>query len=249
MSSKLDKLALVIMVSGGGSTACRVIQACNDGRLRGARVALVIASTPKAGGIEAVQNLGIPKKDVCIIDPTRYGDNSEAFGEQILTDCELRDGDFLAQCGWLPWTPEHVIQHFRLRSLNQHGGPLDPPRPDFGGIHGKQISHARIQFLRDAHRPPEDWWTEATTQRVHEKFDKGAVLRRQRILVIEGHDAASLQKDLLPVERDLVVATIADFLNDTMQDLPLRDEPLVHKHEIPYLKAAKKAARERYPDG
>lgn len=56
--------------------------------------------------------------------------------------------------------------------INQHGGPLDPGRPDFGGrgMYGRRIHCARLYFVRATQR---GFFTEATAQRVALQYDRG----------------------------------------------------------------------------
>src|SRR3989338_4157665 len=133
-------LRLAMLISGGGTTAAAIIKACRDGLLSGIEPVLVIASKQNINGIEIVKNLGIPEKDILVIAPKQFP-TSEKFGETIIKACRQKNVDIVGQYGWLCKTPVNVIEAFRDRMINQHPGPLDPGRPDFGGpgMYGRRV--------------------------------------------------------------------------------------------------------------
>ena len=152
----IDNARLALLISGGGTTAQAIIRACKVGRIL-VTPALVISSTKEAGGIQKALDEGIALEDVVVISRREYG-NSERFGEAILKACKQRGINVIGQYGWMVKTPPNVIAAFSQRMINQHPGPLDPGRPDFGGrgMYGKRVHCARLFFVqrvgRDANR-------------------------------------------------------------------------------------------------
>lgn len=146
-----DKLRLALMISGGGTTAREIIRACKDGRLPRVDPVCVIASTELAGGIKKAQEEGIAPHDVIVLNPTNFNSPS-LFAEAIIRSCRDRSVDLISQCGWIPKTPAEVIASFDGHMINQHPGPVDPGRPDFGGkgMFGRRVHCARLYFLRCA---------------------------------------------------------------------------------------------------
>lgn len=239
-------MRLALLISGGGTTAEAIIKACREGRLAGVEPVLVIVSREDAVGIKRAIEAGIPQEDVLVIKPADCP-TSDAFGEAIIAECKKRSVDIIGQYGWLVKTPENVIRAFEGMMVNQHPGPLDPGRPDFGGkgMYGRRVHCARLLFVRRVNR---DFWTEATTQRVAAEFDKGAVLKRKQTPIFENDDVESLQKRLLPVEYEVQIETLADFAAGRVRELT-RETPLVRPGETGILEECKQEAIAAYPQG
>lgn len=243
-------LRLALLISGGGTTMAAILQACkNGGQLYGkVEPALVISSALDAGGIEKALAAGLSKDDVVVIDPRNFGDPRQDFGEAIITACRQRSVDVIGQYGWMPTTPPNVVTTYWGKMINQHCGPLDPGRPDFGGqgMYGKRVHCARLYFVRSTRR---DFWTEAVAQRVGIKLDAGPVLHRATLPILPDDDPISLQQRLLPVEHQAQIETLELFASGRIRDLPTRTTPLVAPDEELTLQHAKQIARRLFPKG
>ncbi len=239
-------MRIALLISGNGTTAEQIILAVNSGTLKGIEPALVIASRDGIPGIERVMKAGISKEDVVVIQPGDF-ENEKAFGEAIIKTCEARGVEFIGQYGWMQKTPRNVVERFRGMMVNQHLGPLDPGRPDFGGtgMYGRRVHAARLYFVRQTNH---DFWTEATAQRVAVEFDGGAVLKRKQVLILPDDDVAALQERVLPVEHEVQIETLHDFATGQVKELK-RETPLVLPGEETILEEAKRAAILLFPKG
>lgn len=239
-------MRIAILLSGGGTTAEAIIHATQSGRFKDIEIGCVIASTPEAGGIARAKNAGIPEKDVLVLPPKSFASRKE-FGEAIIKECKARGVGFVGQYGWLVKTPENVIEAFEGRIVNQHPGPLDPGRPDFGGkgMFGKRVHAARLFFVQAVQR---DFWTEATAHRVTTEYDKGAVVGVKQVPILPNDTVDSLQKRVLPVEHEVQTGTLMQFVSGTVKEIK-REKPLVFPGEEKILEEAKQKAIELYPNG
>jgi phosphoribosylglycinamide formyltransferase-1 len=242
-------LRLALLISGGGTTAEAIIKACGTNCALGSMIepALVIASNENAGGIQRTRNAGIGFENILVIDPKTFA-TPQAFGERIIEECQKRRVDLIGQYGWMVKTPINVLDAFKGMMINQHPGPLDPGQLDFGGpgMYGMRVHAARLYFVRMTKR---NLWTEATAQRVFPKFDDGPVLKAVRV-PIEPHDTPeSLQQKVLPVEREVQIATLLDFAHRRVVELPARTDSLVLFGEEDFHSDAKDIARLLYPRG
>lgn len=239
-------MKIALLISGGGTTAEAIIQAASAGRLAGVKAGCIIASKPEAGGIERAKKAGIPEKDVLVLSPKAFSSREE-FGEAIIQECKARGVDFVGQYGWLVKTPENVIKAFEGRIVNQHPGPLEPGRPDFGGkgMFGRRVHAARLFFVRAVNR---DFWTEATAHRVTAEYDKGAVVLVKQVPILPDDTPESLQARVLPVEHEVQIETLAKFVAGEVQEIK-RENPLVLPGEENVLEEAKRKAIELYPNG
>lgn len=240
-------MRIALLISGGGTTAARIISECRPGgRLEGIIPVLVISSKPDAGGIQKALNLGIAPENVIVMEPKKFP-TLGTFGSAIISECEKRGVEFVGQYGWMVKTPANVIERFRGMMTNQHPGPLDIGREDFGGagMYGKRVHHARICFVE---KTGHDYWSEATSQRVEEEFDKGKVVKIGRVPIMQGDTAEGLAERMLPVEHEVQIETLLDFLHNKVTEIH-RNEPLVKPEEYEVLEKCKKEAIEKYPKG
>lgn len=239
-------MRIALLISGGGTTIEAIIKATRDGTLKGVIPALIIASRENAGGIEKARNLGIKNEDILVIKPRDFI-TPELFGKEIIKECEKRDIDFIGQYGWRWLIPENVCLKYQGMIINQHPGPLDNGRPDFGGVgmYGMRVHQTRLSFVEKTNR---NFWTEATAHRVTVNFDEGAIVKRKQVPIFPGDTAESLQMRVLPVEHEIQIEALRDFVNETVTEF-IREEPLVYDDEIQILKECKKLAIEKYPKG
>jgi phosphoribosylglycinamide formyltransferase-1 len=240
-----NKIRLALLISGGGTTASAIIEACKSGRLAIDPV-VVIASQPGIKGIKSVHHAGITKSNIVVIDPTTFSQRGE-FADALLSVCEKQKVDLVGQYGWLPLTPQKLIKTFHQRIINQHPGALDPPGPDFGGkgMWGRRVHCATLYFRRQTKR---DMWTEATTHFVTERFDEGDVIKRQRVEIFETDIVDDLQQRALSVEYEVQIEALDDFVHDRVK-ISRRRKPLIDKSEYKILDQSKEIAGILYPSG
>ena len=252
---------LALLISGGGTTAEAVIQASARGKLKGIKPVVVISSRKDAGGIAKAKALHISTR---VVDPKTCATRA-AFGKKILAILRAFDVDVVSQNGWLPLTPLEIIQAYNGNIMNQHPGPLDPGREDFGGkgMYGKRVTCARIAY---AWMSGGDFWTESSVHMVTEEFDKGSVLRAVKLrmpsvkkpvsfdalrantkkLINTTNEVASA---LLPLEHANVIAVVQLFAKKHPLPSVRRRSPLVVKKDEALLQKAKELAIALFPKG
>lgn len=253
-----------MLISGGGTTMEAILRARARGELDGIRPVAVIASRPDAAGIQKAKDLGYA---TYIVDRTSY-ENPGEYGQSLLTLLRELKVDLISQNGWLPKTPKSVVTAYSGRIINQHPGPLDPGRIDFGGkgMYGIRVSAARLGYAwRTA--DSREHWTEATMHRVTEEYDKGSLIAVSRLAIpefgqpvtvaelsgslqqsfIEG--AHDLQDSLIVKEHQLVVDTLRTIGETRSIPLYTRSSPLIAQSYIPFVQEAKTAAIQIFPVG
>lgn len=263
---KKSELKIALLISGGGTTASAVIEAYQKGELTGITPVGVISSRPDALGIAKAKALGI---ETFVVERRLYN-SPELFGEEILRILRLLHVDLVSQNGWLPLTPDNVIEAYNGMIVNQHPGPLDPGRLiDFGGkgMYGARVVCACVAY---AWLTGNDFTTEATTHFVAPKlgFDKGDLIRvtkmqiPRRITPVTIADLqldASIQQDLcketkdtqkilLPLEHENVIETLRLFAQRKVKGFR-RPEPLIPSEYEMHAINAKKIAIQLFPDG
>ena len=237
-----------------------VVMACQRKRLN-LNPVIVVSSRDDAGGIEKARALRI---ETVVVRPERYRIREE-FGEELLAVMEKYGVEILSQNGWLPLTPGNVVEKYLGRMINQHPGPLDPSRPDFGGkgMYGSRVSCARVayEWVTEAENP----WTEATVHWVTKEYDEGELIRTARVeferrgrrvtiaeLVNDPRElmraTEELQRRLLPMEHENVIEALA-MVARSERGLGRRDKVLVAEENWEILEEVKKLARSLYLKG
>lgn len=241
------KERLATLISGGGTTMQKIIGACRSGEIP-MDVACIISSSRTAGGIEKARFLGIPDKDIVVIDPNEFRRDDKKvdlknFGLRILEELKARGVTVVTQNGWLPLTPGNVIDEFPGMIFNQHPGPV----PEFGGqgMYGRRVHAARLIFVRMTER---DYWTEAIGQRVHRNYDQGVVVKSARIDILPEDTVEDLQKRVLLVEHQVQIALLKDVASGNIREAATRGT-LIKPGEEQILILAKKVAKILYPHG
>lgn len=239
-------MKIALLISGGGTTMEAIIRACKNQTLQNVEPVLVVASKPTAGGIQKAKALGIKDEDIVILEPKSFA-SADSFGEALLLECKKRDVDFIGQYGWLVKTPDNVCEAYKGMIVNQHPGPLDNGRPDFGGtgMYGMRVHQARLEFVRATNH---DFWTEATAHRVTSVFDEGKIVKRKQIPIFQNDTSELLQARVLPIEHEIQIEALRDFANNTVVEF-IREIPLVLPSEEDILQECKLSARKIYPNG
>lgn len=240
------KERLATLISGGGTTMQAIIEACQLGEVS-MDVACVISSSATAGGMEKAKRLGIPGIDIIVVDPNsfRSGDgkvNQDAFGQALLEELKIRGVTVVTQNGWLPLTPETVIDAFKETIFNQHPGPKKETR----ATHGIQ-PHAVMLYI--AQRTGRNNGTEVIAHRVNEKWDDGLTVGIMPVSILDiNEDPETLQKRALPVEHKLQITLLQQVARGDVKEVVSQTQ-YIKPGEEHILLAARKYARERYPNG
>ncbi|MEN9558121.1 MAG: hypothetical protein RL141_490 [Candidatus Parcubacteria bacterium] len=231
-----------------------ILQARLGGRLRGIAPVLVISSKPDAAGVDRAAELRVPDLIVKVISPTQDRKSPERFGEALLEACEAAHVDWIGQYGWMPKTPLNVVRRYQGQMINQHPGPLDPGRPDFGGkgMYGRRVLCASLLYARRLAEATGGGrgklYTEVTAQRVDEQYDLGAVLSSRRVLIHPEDTLESLQVRALSVEHDLQIKTLQAIDRGDLKEV-VRETPLIPEEHLSLLQEAKQIAALMYPEG
>lgn len=257
---KNSEIRTAIFISGSGTTADAVMQAVQNGELPHIRLAGVISSRADASGLEKAARRNVP---TFVVDRHAFN-NREAFGAGILALMKRLDVDFISQNGWLPLTPTEVVEAYRGRIINQHPGPLDPGRPDFGGkgMFGSRVTAARLAYIWTVSVEP---WTESTIHHVTSEYDKGEIIRVLRITVPTSSETITIgqlqqqpdvlrettlavQRQLLPIEHQNVIDVLEALGSGDLPNFH-RLDPLIDPTHESDLASAKEMSITVFPEG
>lgn len=237
---------LATLISGSGTTMQEIVKACQSGEIP-MDIACVISSSPIAGGIKKAKRLGIPDKDIIVIDPNDFRGSDKkidqkGFGLKVLKELKERGVTVVTQNGWLPKTPKNVIDEYRDAIFNQHPGP----KKETGGTHGIQ-PHAVMLYI--SQHTGRNMGTEIIAHRVNEKWDDGPTVGIVSVPILDiNEDPKTLQERALPVEHRLQIKLLQQVVREDVKEVH-SEKQYIKPEEEHILLAARKNARERYPNG
>lgn len=188
-------LKLVVLISGGGSNLRALLEAANDVEYP-ARV-VAVGADREADGFEHAEAFGIPTFSVPF---TSFSDR-DAWGDELLAQIRSWDADLVVLSGFMRLLPPRVVAALSPRLINTHPAYL----PEFPGAHG----------VRDALAAGAAQ-TGASVIVVDNGVDSGPILAQERIPVLPDDTEATLHDRIKVVERRLLVQSILDIANGTL---------------------------------
>ena len=184
-----------LFISGTGGNALNLARACRAGRVPGQPV-LVVASTPKAGGIARLEADGIVPK---VIERKGFA-SDEAFSEACYGAAESAGATVICLAGWLKklWVPPR----WEGRILNIHPGLL--PRFGGAGMYGMRVHRAVLEAgVKESG---------CTVHLVDNVYDHGRVLLERRVPVLQGDTPEVLQARVYAEEMKAYPEALSAYL-------------------------------------
>ena len=183
-------LTIVVLISGAGSNLRALLQAARDAEVP-ARV-IAVGADRDAPGLAHAQEFGVPTFTV----PWGAHPDRETWGAQLAVHLRAWAPDLIVLSGMMRMLPAAVVDEFSPRIINTHPAFL----PEFPGAHG----------VRDALAAGVAQ-TGASVIVVDHGVDTGRILAQERVPVLPGDDESRLHERIKPVERRLLIGTIAQI--------------------------------------
>jgi phosphoribosylglycinamide formyltransferase-1 len=185
------------MVSGGGTNLQALIDACAEGKINGAIVA-VISSNAETYALARAARAGIPTHVVSRKDCSDIAER-DAKLIKILAGCDI---DYVILAGYLGIFGADFIKAYPRKIINIHPALL--PRHGGIGMYGINVHRAVIAAG--------DTVTGATAHYVNETVDGGEIIRQVRLGVLPTDTPETLQQRLLDsVEHKLLTEVVAEL--------------------------------------
>jgi phosphoribosylglycinamide formyltransferase-1 len=188
---------IAVLASHGGSNMQAIVDAIEAGDLA-ARVVLVVSNNSDSGAIERARRHGLAHRHIS--GATHPGEGAE--------DAAIRDAlnDAGAQvvilAGYMKKIGPQTLAAYRGRILNIHPALL--PRHGGPGMYGIKPHEAAI-VAGDAE-------SGATVHVVDAEYDRGPILRQERVPIEPGDTAATLQQRVLKIEHRIYAAVLRDIV-------------------------------------
>jgi phosphoribosylglycinamide formyltransferase 1 len=183
MAKPDQPLPIAVLISGGGTTLCNLIERIAAGQLD-VSIRLVIASTAKAGGLQFAAAADIPAH---VVRPDAY-DTQETFSAAIFRACREAGVQLVVMGGFL----KHVLvpPDFLNRVTNIHPALI----PAFCG-QGYFGSHVHQSVL--------DYGAKVSGCTVHfadNEYDHGPIILQRVVPVLDDDDAHALAARVFAAE-------------------------------------------------
>jgi phosphoribosylglycinamide formyltransferase-1 len=185
---------IAALVSGGGTNLQAIIDAVEDGRIRGARIALVISSKPGVYALERAEKAGIR---TAVVSKADFPDDEERADELLRLLAEAST-DLVTLAGYMSILPPKITRRYAGRMLNIHPALL--PRHGGEGYYGLRV-HRAVLAAGDTE-------SGATVHFVDEGVDSGEIILQGKVPVMEGDTPEALAERVLAVEHRIYVDAI-----------------------------------------
>ena len=174
---------VVVLISGGGTTLRNLIEKIRAGRLR-VEIALVIASTPDAGGLRFAHEAGIP---TTVIERRSFP-SQEAFSCAIFERCRRVQANLVVMGGFLKRVT--IPDDFANRVVNIH--PALIPVFCGEGFYGHHVHEAVLAFGAKL--------SGCTVHFADNQYDHGPVILQKAVPVLDDDTPETLAARVFEAE-------------------------------------------------
>ncbi|MGL6225890.1 MAG: phosphoribosylglycinamide formyltransferase [Thermoguttaceae bacterium] len=179
------KIKIAVFISGTGRTLHNLLQRIHDGSLS-AEIAVVIASSPNAKGLQYAERENIP---LTIIEKKDYPD-SVSYSEAHFAVCRQYQVDYVVLGGFIKLL--RIPVDFFNRVLNIH--PSLIPAFSGKGFYGSRVHEAALKFGVKV--------SGCTVHFVDNEYDHGPVILQKVVDVLENDTPDSLNDRVFGAECD-----------------------------------------------
>jgi len=171
---------LGILLSGRGSNFEAI--ACNvaDGRIRNARIAVVVSNRPNAPGLEIARHL----KLTWLVIPSQGKQRAE-HDREVVAALQKHNVDLICLAGYTRLLSPWFVQQFPRRILNIHPSLL----PAFPGLEAQEQAFAYGVKVSGC-----------TVHFVDEELDHGPIILQKAVTVLDTDDERALAARILEQE-------------------------------------------------
>lgn len=195
--SAIQKIRLVVLISGRGSNLQAILDQAVSGELP-VEVAAVVSNRPGVHGLERARQAGVPALE---LDHKNFADRPE-FEAALIETIDRRHPDLVVLAGFMRVLTAGFTEHYRGRLLNIHPSLL----PKFRGLH----THERAIAAGETEHG-------ASIHFVTAELDGGPVIVQARVPVLPGDDSDALAARVLEQEHRLYPLAIRWFAEQRLR--------------------------------
>jgi phosphoribosylglycinamide formyltransferase 1 len=171
---------LGILLSGRGSNFEAIAKNVASGKIRDARIVIVISNRPDAGGIAIARDLGIET----LVLPSK-GKAREDHDREVVNTLQQHKVDLVCMAGYMRLLSPWFVKQFPHKILNIHPSLL----PAFPGLEAQEQAFAYGVKVAGC-----------TVHFVDEELDHGPIIVQKGVTVLDTDDEHSLAARILEQE-------------------------------------------------
>ena len=191
---------LAVLLSAGGTTLQNLIDRIADSRLR-ARIEVVIASRPDAGGLQRARNAGIP---AVAVSRKAFAD-VDRFNDALHAALARYDVDLIVLAGFL--SPFQLRTRYAGRVLNIH--PALIPAFCGKGFYGEKVHRAVLEAGVKV--------TGCTIHFADDEYDHGPIVLQGAVPVLDDDTTETLAARVHALENELYPEAIRLWAADRLE--------------------------------
>jgi phosphoribosylglycinamide formyltransferase-1 len=178
-----NKVAVAVLVSGGGTNLQALIDAQNSGTVKSAEIKLVVSNNKDAYALERAKNAGI---DTAVVLKKELG-SQEAFEEAIIDLLQSNKIELIVLAGFMSILSENFTKRYARRIINVHPSLI----PSFcgKGYYGLRVHEAALEYGVKV--------TGATVHFVNEIPDGGEIIMQKAVSIRANDTPETLQKRVM----------------------------------------------------
>jgi phosphoribosylglycinamide formyltransferase-1 len=180
MASPKPMKNLGILLSGRGSNFEAIARNVAAGKIRDARIAVVVSNKADAGGIETARSLGL----TTLVIPSK-GRQREEHDREMVAALQQHQVDLVCLAGYMRLLSPWFVRQFPRRILNIHPSLL----PAFPGLEAQEQAFAYGVKVAGC-----------TVHLVDEELDHGPIILQKAVPVLDDDDEHSLAARILEQE-------------------------------------------------
>ncbi|KAL9547488.1 hypothetical protein MBANPS3_006154, partial [Mucor bainieri] len=189
-----DMQSIVVLISGSGTNLQALIDATQDGRLKG-KIIAVVSNRKNAFGLERAKKAGIPTRTFSLKQFKDQGKTRVDFDVHVAkTIQEEYHPDLVILAGWM-----HILSPDFLAFFNNNVMNLHPALPgQFDGAHA-------IDRAYEAYQKGEIQHTGIMVHKVIADVDRGEVILQRNVPIEKEDTLEDLEQRIHSVEHKLIV--------------------------------------------
>lgn len=189
---KKTTFSIVVLISGSGTNLLAMIKAIEAGTLE-CEIKAVVCDQAQAGGLVYAREAGIP---VEIITSEEFP-SREDYDTALKSCIEKYSPNLIVMAGFMRILTSGFVKYFEGKLINIHPSLL----PKYPGLN----THARVIEAGDKE-------TGSTVHFVTDKLDSGPIIAQEKIPVLPGETAESLQERVKNLEHKLYPRVIQSLV-------------------------------------
>jgi len=185
---------IVVFASGNGSNFKEIYIRTLKKEIKGI-IVLLISNNPKSGAVKFAKENNIKFE---VINLCRFKNSLDKQYEIVL---KKHKTDLILLAGFMKKIPKNIIQIYKNKIMNIHPSLL----PKYGGkgFYGSNVHNAVIDSG--------DSYSGATVHYVNEEYDKGSVIKQEKVKIEPSDNSKTLAEKVLIIEHKIYSEAIKIF--------------------------------------